>query len=95
MLTYAINLKLNIHIFLCKLIIWLGLTPTSCHHCSTENDLSLCDKGTANQCCQGLSFPTQLGYFEKAIVGKIWHMGCLFLGYFCNVPRPQKVYIDK
>ncbi len=31
----------------------------------------ICDKGTANQCCQGCGFPAQLGYFENTVVGKI------------------------
>ncbi len=37
-----------------------------------------------------------LGYFENTVAGKNYRaVGCGFLGYFYNVPRPPKVYIDK
>ncbi len=37
----------------------------------------------------------QVGYFENSH-GKTYRaVDCGFLGYFYNVPRPAKVYVDK
>ncbi len=36
-----------------------------------------------------------VGYFEDTVREKLQSRGLRFLGYFYNLPRPPKVYIDK
>ncbi len=90
-LTHPINLKmLTRNFFLRKLIALYGLTSTSCRHHSAVGYLSLCDGGTANQCCQGSS---TTDCFENSCGKNYRGVGCAFLGYFYNETRPPKVYI--
>ncbi len=51
--------------------------------------------GYSEQCCQG-SVTSGRGLFWKYSCGKNYRaVGCGFLAYFYNVPRPPKVYLDK